>query len=171
MDFFDKIGEVAAQTYKKTTEKADKFAKETKLKMKMNENKSKIEELYKEIGAAVYRIHISRKNDNAEEQIKISCNEIDKISEEIEKANEELLKIRNKKQCGNCHEEIEITAKYCPKCGIEQEEEKPRDSVTIKEGLIIENEDKEDQQEESGEEKQENNNSEGNNETSSNKED
>ena len=49
MEILDKIGEVASQTYKYTTEKADKIARETKLKMKMNENKSKIETLYNEI--------------------------------------------------------------------------------------------------------------------------
>lgn len=146
MEILDKIGEIASQTYKKTAEKADKFTKETKLKMKMNEKKSRIEELYKEIGAAVYRIHISRKNDNAEEQIKISCDEIDKLSAEIEKENEELLKLKNKKQCLNCYEEIEITAKFCPKCGMEQEEKAEHDRVTVEEGIIEEVESKVDEE-------------------------
>ena len=96
MEIFDKIGETACKVYKNTTEKVDKFTKETKLKMKMNENKAKIEDLYKEIGSAVYRIHISRKNDNADEEIKISCNEIEKLSREIEEASEELLKLKIK---------------------------------------------------------------------------
>ena len=121
MELFNKIGEALLETYRKTSDKADKFTRETKLKIKMNESKSKIEELYKEIGAATYRIHISRENDNAEEQIKNSCDEIDRISAEIEKDNDEFLKIKNKKQCTNCHEEIEITDKYCPKCGMEQD--------------------------------------------------
>lgn len=122
MDFFDKVGEVASQTYRNTAKQVEKFTKETKLKFKMNENKARIEELYKEIGAATYRIHISRKNDNAQEEIDIACNDIDKISVEIEKENEELLKIRGKKECRNCHEEIDRDSRYCPTCGAEQNE-------------------------------------------------
>lgn len=123
MEIFDKIGEVASQTYKYTTEKADKIARETKLKMKMNENKSKIETLYNEIGEAVYRRHISQSKENFDEQIKTACEEIDRISKEIEQQNNELLNLKDRKQCPNCHEKIEKEAKYCSNCGMEQKQE------------------------------------------------
>lgn len=141
MDFFDKVGEVASQTYKNTAKQLEKFTKETKLKFKMNENKAKIEELYKEIGAATYRIHISRKNDNAQEEIDMACNDIDRISCEIEQENEELLKIRGKKECKNCHEEIERDSRYCPRCGVEQDEknsENFENEVIVDEGVVEE---------------------------------
>ena len=137
MEIFDKIGEVASQTYKFTTEKADKFAKEAKLKMKMNENKSKIETLYNEIGEAVYRTHIIEKSIENSEEIKLACESIDKISEEIKKQNDELLRIKKKKQCPNCHQEIERTSKYCNNCGYKQdinvEEEKVTNDSTVEE--------------------------------------
>ena len=137
MEIFDKIGEVASQTYKFTTEKADKFAKEAKLKMKMNENKSKIETLYNEIGKAVYRTHIIGKSIENSEEIKLACEEIDKISEEIKKQNDELLRIKKKKQCPNCHQEIERTSKYCNNCGYKQdiadEEEVKDDNSEVEE--------------------------------------
>ncbi len=120
MEIFDKIGEVASQTYKYTTEKADKIARETKLRMKMNENKAKIENLYNEIGEAVYRKHIARAKENFDEEIKNACEEIDRISKEIEQQNNELLNIKDRKQCPNCHEKIEKEAKYCPNCGMKQ---------------------------------------------------
>ena len=107
MEIFEKIGEVASQTYKYTTEKADKIAKETKIKMKMNENKSKIEDLYNEIGEAVYRRHIATTKENFDEEIQNACEEIDKISKEIEQQNNELLNLKDRKQCPNCHEKIE----------------------------------------------------------------
>ena len=122
MEIFDKIGEVASQTYKYTTEKADKIAKETKLKMKMNENKSKIENLYNEIGEAVYRRHISVNKENFDEEINNACEEIDKISKQIEQQNNELLNLKDRKLCQNCHEKIEKESKYCPNCGMEQNE-------------------------------------------------
>ena len=57
MDFFDKLGKKASQTCKATAEKTGKIAKETKLKVKMNELKSEVEDIYEEIGKKVYRKH------------------------------------------------------------------------------------------------------------------
>lgn len=121
MEIFEKISEVASQTYKFTTEKADKIARETKLRMKINENKAKIEELYNEIGEMVYRRHISQSKEEFDEGINNACEQIDKISKEIEKQNHELLSLKDRKQCSNCYEKIEKQAKYCPNCGFQQE--------------------------------------------------
>ena len=132
MEIFEKIGEVASQTYKYTTEKADKIARETKLKMKMNENKSKIEDLYNEIGEAVYRRHIATTKENFDEEIQNACEEIDKISKEIEQQNNELLNLKDRKQCPNCHEKIEKEAKYCSNCGMEQNQEPKETDKEVK---------------------------------------
>lgn len=132
MEIFEKIGEVASQTYKYTTEKADKIAKETKIKMKMNENKSKIEDLYNEIGEAVYRRHLATTKENFDEEIQNACEEIDKISKEIEQQNNELLNLKDRKQCPNCHEKIEKEAKYCSNCGIEQNQESKETEKEVK---------------------------------------
>lgn len=121
MEIFEKIGEVASQTYKFTTEKADKIARETKLRMKMNENKAKIEALYNEIGETAYRRHISQSKEEFDEEIKNACEQIDKIAKEIEQQNHELLSLKDRKQCPNCHEKIEKEAKYCSNCGMQQE--------------------------------------------------
>ena len=58
MDFFDKLGKKASETYKGAAEKTSKIAKETKLKMAINENKSKINDLYEEIGKKIYENHV-----------------------------------------------------------------------------------------------------------------
>ena len=57
MGFFNDLG-------KKTTEATSKITKETKLKLKMNENKGKISDLYEEIGKKVYEKHIREENIN-----------------------------------------------------------------------------------------------------------
>lgn len=132
MEILDKIGEVASQTYKYTAEKADKIARETKLKMKMNENKSKIETLYNEIGESVYRRHIATTKENFDEEIQNACEEIDKISREIEQQNNELLNLKDRKQCPNCHEKIEKEAKYCSNCGMEQKQETKETEQEVK---------------------------------------
>ena len=57
MEFFDKLTKKASETYKGAAEKTSKLAKEAKLKLKINENKSKINDLYQEIGKKVYQKH------------------------------------------------------------------------------------------------------------------
>ena len=45
MDFFDKLGKKASEAYKVTADKTGKLAKEAKLRMKMNELKSQINDI------------------------------------------------------------------------------------------------------------------------------
>lgn len=123
MDFFDKIGDIASKTTKKTGE----IAKEAKIKMKMSENKSKITDLYEEIGKVVYQKHIHGMEVKIEEDLSEYCNQIDELSKEVEKYQEEVLALKNKRICENCYAEIELKSKYCPHCGFEQAEEKKED--------------------------------------------
>lgn len=123
MDFFDKLGKKASETYKYTAEKTSKIAKEAKLKMAINENKSKIEELYEEIGKKVYMFHINNKDNidmDLESALEEYCIQIDEICDEIEDERKELLTLKDKKQCPNCFDEIELACNYCPNCGYEQ---------------------------------------------------
>lgn len=124
MDFFDKLGKKASETYKYTAEKTSKFAKEAKLKMAMNENKSDIRELYEEIGKKVYMYHVNSDdtNMNIETVLKEYCIQIDQICDEVEDKRKELLTLKDKKQCPNCFDEIEAECKYCPNCGYEQKD-------------------------------------------------
>ena len=46
MDFFDKITKKASKAYKITADKTGKFAKDTKIKIKMNDLKQQIEFSY-----------------------------------------------------------------------------------------------------------------------------
>ena len=62
MDFFNKLGKKVSETYDATAEKTSKLAKEAKLRMKINENKSDIKDLYREIGKKVYEKHVREEN-------------------------------------------------------------------------------------------------------------
>ena len=123
MDFLNKLSNVASETYKYTAEKTGKIAKEAKLKMKINENKSKIEDLYEEIGKIVYQKHVREENINIKEDIQDYCSSIDKLSSEIEDYRMQILNLKERKQCKNCFSEIDIDVKYCPNCGYEQKDE------------------------------------------------
>ena len=121
MDFFDKIGKKASETYKVTAEKTGKLAKETKLRIKMNEDKAEINDLYKQIGKKVYEKHVIDDVINIKEELEEECTKIDVLSQEIENMLKEILTLKDRKQCSNCFEQIEKEAIYCPKCGTKQE--------------------------------------------------
>lgn len=127
MDFLNKLGDIANKTYKNASQKTGEIAKEAKIKMKMNENKSKINDLYEEIGKIVYQKHINGEDIKIKEDLNTYCNQIDELSKEIEKCQEEVLSLKNKRICENCYAEIELSSKYCPHCGFEQAEEKKED--------------------------------------------
>ena len=132
MGFFSDIGSKASET-------TSKIKNETKLKMKINENKGKITDLYEEIGKKVYMFHVNNKDNidmDLESALEEYCIQIDEICDAIEDERKELLTLKDKKQCPNCFDEIELECNYCPNCGYEQvtlEEENTSENVTYEE--------------------------------------
>lgn len=125
MGFFSDLG-------KKTTETTNKIARETKLKMKVNENKGKITDIYEVIGKKVYEMHVREEKVNLEDTLNAELTKLDELSKEIEDARIEILKLNQKKLCSNCSTEIENNALFCPKCGQKQQPEQP----TVKEEAL-----------------------------------
>lgn len=140
MEFFDKLGKKASETYNAATEKGAKIAKETKLKMAMNTYKAEIEDMYQEIGKKVYEKHITESVMNNEEELREEFNKIDTIAEKIEEARQDIMKLKDKKQCQNCFYEIDADYNYCPNCGAKQENnEKKNVEIKEREVEIVEN--------------------------------
>ena len=113
MEIFEKIGDAASKTYKFTAEKTTKIAKETKKKMEISDCKRDIKEIYIEIGETVYEKYITDQELNLEELLE-KCERIKELSDKI-------VECKERRQCKNCYEEIDINANYCPNCGCEQE--------------------------------------------------
>ena len=124
MDFFNKLGKKASEAYKATTEKTGKLAEEVKLKLKMNENKGQISDLYTKIGEMVYQNHVREEKIDLNELLEQECIKIDVLAGEIEEILNQIRELKNKKQCEKCFSEIDINVKYCPHCGAEQIETK-----------------------------------------------
>lgn len=122
MGFFDNLGKKASKAYDVTAEKTSKIAKEAKLKMKINENKSDINDIYKEIGKKVYEKHVREENIDIKTELEEECTKIDVLSAEIETYLKAILELKEKKQCEKCHTEIDLGSTYCPKCGEKQPE-------------------------------------------------
>lgn len=140
MDFFDKLGKKATQTYKDAAEKTGKLAKEAKLKMLMNDNKEKIQELYEQIGKKVYEKHIREENISIKEELLEECSKIDVLSDEIEAARMDILQLKDRRQCSNCYCEIDKEDNFCPNCGVKQEKEPEEEIEEVKEVEVIEKE-------------------------------
>ena len=131
MGFFDNLGKKASAAYDATAEKTSKIAKEAKLRMKMNENKSEINNIYKEIGKKVYEKHVANENIDIKTELEEECTKIDVLSAEIETCLKSILELKEKKQGEQCYTEIDLDATFCPKCGAKQPE------IEVKEAEVV----------------------------------
>ena len=122
MEFFDKLGKKASEAYKMTADKTGKIAKETKMKFKIGELRSQINDIYEEIGKKVYESHVKKEENSIQNNLEEECTKIDVLSDEIESLLKQCLELKDKKQCPKCFKEIEKDAKFCPSCGAKQEE-------------------------------------------------
>ncbi|MDR0978823.1 MAG: hypothetical protein LBL91_02645 [Lachnospiraceae bacterium] len=129
MDFLDKIGKTANETYKGTVEKTGRIAKITKKKISIYDNKSRIREIYEDIGRKVYEKHIREQDISIREDLNYECEKIDKLSNEIKELKQEILKSKNQKQCKRCYANIDISYSYCPTCGENQTNESFKERV------------------------------------------
>lgn len=157
MDFFNKIGKKASEAYEVTAEMTGKLAKEAKLKMKMNENKSDINDLYKQIGKKVYEKHVREENIEIKTELEEECTKIDVLSAEIETCLKSILELKDKKQCPKCHTEIDLKVIFCPSCGEKQSEEEKEAEVIIEKLEEVEIKPENETEKEIVEEKLENN--------------
>lgn len=142
MDFFNKLGKKASETYQVTKEKAVNISGELKLRGKISELKDKIEKIYNEIGVVVYN-EIKDGKDVAKEEIISKCEEISRLKDEISKLEAEILTFKKVKKCPNCGNELELDAEFCSKCGkeqpkIEKVEVKESEPEETKEAEVIE---------------------------------
>lgn len=131
MDFLNKLTKKAKATYEGASKKTSELAKEAKLKMKMNENKSEINDLYQEIGKKVYEKHNLSEELNIKNDLEEECTKIDMLSAEVENYLKQIRELKNKKQCPKCFNEIDLEAKFCNHCGEKQNEEKDIQPIEV----------------------------------------
>lgn len=127
MDFLNKLGKKANETYQITKEKTTKISEELKLRNKINESKSKIEEIYLKIGECVYN---EFEGGEKCDKLKEKCEEITALKEEIVRMENQILSIKNIKKCVSCKTEISRESEFCNKCGAKQPKQ---EKVEIKE--------------------------------------
>jgi hypothetical protein len=122
-NIMNKISKTAVNTYNAASKATSKIAKEIKLKTQMAEYKGKIQELYEDIGKTVYEKYVLNEEINIETDLNNNCTLIDELAKNVEDIRMEILKLKDLKQCPNCHYEIYFDFHYCPNCGQTQNEE------------------------------------------------
>lgn len=134
--FMDKVSKKAVETYCAASKQAEKIAKEFKLKAKMSENKSKIQEFYEDIGKIVYEKYTLKEEINIERDLFNNCAMINTLAEENENLRMELLKLKDLKQCPKCHYEIYYDFHFCPNCGeVQNNKENDEEDKTLKQDI------------------------------------
>ena len=133
MDFFDKLGKKASEAYKVTADKTGKIAKETKLKFKIGELKTQVNDIYEEIGKKVYEKHVREEEICIKKDLEEQCTKIDVLGDEIDSLLKECLALKDKKQCQNCYKEIEKEDNFCPNCGEKQSDDPVEESIVLEE--------------------------------------
>mgnify|MGYP002530894581 CR=1 FL=1 len=131
MEFFDKLGKKASEAYKMTADKTGKIAKETKIKFKIGELRTQVNDVYEEIGKKVYEKHVLEGEISIENEIEEYCTKLDVLSDEIDSLLKQCLELKDKKQCPKCYSEIEKEMKFCPNCGYKQIEENVRETEIL----------------------------------------
>jgi hypothetical protein len=124
----EKISQTAMNMYQSAVKATGKIAREIKLKAKMSEDKRKIQEIYEDIGKTIYEKYLLKEEINAETDLLNPCSRIDCLADEIEELRMELLKLKDLKQCPECHYEIYYDFHYCPNCGYVQKETKKEEA-------------------------------------------
>lgn len=134
MDFFEKLGKKATETFNSAAEKTNKLANEAKLRIKINDCKSKIKDLYQDIGKIVYQKFVVDGIFETKEDIEEQLSKISEYTNQIEEYEKQILELTNLKQCENCKNKIDKSAKYCPECGTEQPKEEVHEAEVVDNG-------------------------------------
>lgn len=120
-----KVGDTATTTYNTVADKSGKLIEETKLKIAISDKETDIDEVYEEIGKAVYNAY--KAGEDVGKEFTKQSKKIDKLNEEIKEMNKKILFNKSLRVCETCGETISLQSKFCTNCG---EKQKP---VKIKE--------------------------------------
>ncbi len=103
-----------AKAVKKTKETSENMVEVAKLKYKLAELNSDIDDKFKNIGKFVYN---AAEDEDITEQLKELCIEIAELSQKRDDMQDSVNELTNKKQCPKCEARFEKEFGFCPQCG------------------------------------------------------
>ena len=119
------VGKTATDTYNTVADKSGKAIEDAKLKLSIAEKEDEIDEIYKEMGKAVYESYKS--GEDVGKAFTKDSKAIDKKLSEIDEMNKKILYNKSLRVCDNCKDVISLENSFCPTCGAKQK------SVKLKE--------------------------------------
>lgn len=133
-----KVGDTASNTYNTVADKSGKLIEETKLKIAISERQTDIDEIYEEIGKAVYNSYKS--GEDVGKEFTKQAKQIDKLNDDIAEMNKKILYNKGLRVCGNCGVTIPLDSKFCTDCGEKQKAVKLKEEkkITKKEEVVVE---------------------------------
>lgn len=112
------VGKTATDTYNTVADKSGKAIEDAKLKFSIAEKEDEIEEIYKEMGKAVYDSYKS--GEDVGKAFTKESKSIDKKIKEIDEMNKKILYNKSLRVCDNCKDVISLDSTFCPNCGSKQ---------------------------------------------------
>ncbi len=109
-DVIERIKAAVSSTTKKAVKLSGEAIDFTKIKIKIADLNSKLDDKYAQIGLAVYEGEDS-------ENIEIICDEIKALRDELEEYKLKLSDYRSKKACTSCGTACEKEDTFCKNCG------------------------------------------------------
>lgn len=110
----------------KTTARAksgvNKVSNTVKLYSQKTTVADELSELFDTLGKMSYYNAIGEGSDTAQEDILNVIEEITRLRKELENIEEDIRNINGKKQCAQCHTELQKDTSFCPHCGAKVEE-------------------------------------------------
>jgi ribosomal protein L40E len=113
MDFFDKIGEAVVTAGKDVGQKAKEVSGVAKLKLDIKSKQDYLQKQYASLGETYYQKHKDDTDSEESEQFYLIKEAID----EIDRMNEEVLKLQGASACPNCGATMPEGASFCSSCG------------------------------------------------------
>lgn len=117
MNFFSKVGETLSETGRDVTNKAREITEVTRLHIDIRGKEDFIRKQYEEIGRRYYELH-KNDEDPPMEEITIIKNAL----EQINHLQTQISKAKGQKICLSCGDIMDLSAKFCKKCGNKWEE-------------------------------------------------
>ncbi len=111
-EVIEKVRRAVSKTARKAVKLSGDALDYTKIKLKIAELNSKLDEKYAAIGLAVYE-------GNTSDEIDKICEEISSLREEINELKLKLSEYKNKKTCSVCGKTADKDASFCQYCGTE----------------------------------------------------
>lgn len=122
-EVFDRIKEQAnkakdgaVKITKTVIDKTNNVVSQTKLKYAISETSGKIDDIYKEMGKAVYERYLSD-DETCCDKMREMCEKIDALNEEIDTLNDQLAELKKTVKCTKCGAQNNTGSAYCSKCG------------------------------------------------------